>query len=352
MANTAAGWYQDPYDPTRVRWWDGRTWTAATSATPPMPQTMQPASWASAGFASASPPTPPPSTSTPSTSTPPTSTPPKRPLTRSAKTTIWIVAVVLFLIVVRGGLGGLLIMAGIAALVIGAIAVANGKLDRLRIRTRGTAGVVLAAGMALTLVGGIAVGATAAPAPQRPVSLVAEADTSGGGGTGPSATPTPRASSASTATVEVVTEVTAIPFTRTTVEDPAIDVGTTVVSTAGVDGKQSTSYRVMKRDGVETARVVASKTVIQQPVAEVTSVGTRQPPPPPEPVAEPQPAPVAGGGGAGCDPNYDWVCVPIASDVDCAGGSGNGPAYVQGPVHVIGRDIYDLDRDGDGIGCD
>ncbi len=52
-----------------------------------------------------------------------------------------------------------------------------------------------------------------------------------------------------------------------------------------------------------------------------------------------------------CDPNYD-PCVPIASDVDCAGGSGNGPAYVRGPVTVIGTDIYGLDRDGDGIGCD
>jgi hypothetical protein len=52
-----------------------------------------------------------------------------------------------------------------------------------------------------------------------------------------------------------------------------------------------------------------------------------------------------------CDPNYSG-CVPIASDVDCAGGRGNGPAYVQGPVRVIGRDIYKLDRDGDGIGCE
>ena|SRR5215204_5024878 len=52
-----------------------------------------------------------------------------------------------------------------------------------------------------------------------------------------------------------------------------------------------------------------------------------------------------------CDPNYSG-CVPIASDVDCAGGSGNGPAYVKGPVKVIGKDIYRLDRDGDGIGCE
>jgi hypothetical protein len=55
---------------------------------------------------------------------------------------------------------------------------------------------------------------------------------------------------------------------------------------------------------------------------------------------------------SGCDPNYSGACVPIASDVDCAGGSGNGPAYVQGPVTVTGSDIYGLDRDSDGVGCE
>ena len=53
-----------------------------------------------------------------------------------------------------------------------------------------------------------------------------------------------------------------------------------------------------------------------------------------------------------CDPNYSGKCVPIASDVDCAGGNGNGPAYVDGPVYVVGSDIYELDRDGDGVACD
>jgi hypothetical protein len=52
-----------------------------------------------------------------------------------------------------------------------------------------------------------------------------------------------------------------------------------------------------------------------------------------------------------CDPNYD-PCVPIDRDVDCAGGGGNGPSYVAGPVRVVGHDRYGLDRDGDGIGCD
>ena len=54
---------------------------------------------------------------------------------------------------------------------------------------------------------------------------------------------------------------------------------------------------------------------------------------------------------AQCDPNYS-DCVPIASDVDCAGGKGDGPAYVKGPVKVIGKDIYRLDGDHDGIGCE
>jgi hypothetical protein len=65
---------------------------------------------------------------------------------------------------------------------------------------------------------------------------------------------------------------------------------------------------------------------------------------PPSPIAQ-QPSP-------SCDPNYTGACVPIDSDVDCAGGSGNGPSYVSGPVTVVGTDIYDLDRDGNGTGCE
>jgi hypothetical protein len=63
-------------------------------------------------------------------------------------------------------------------------------------------------------------------------------------------------------------------------------------------------------------------------------------------------APPVGARPARCDPNYAGACVPTASDVDCVGGSGNGPAYVAGPVRVIGRDVYRLDADGDGIGCE
>lgn len=39
-------------------------------------------------------------------------------------------------------------------------------------------------------------------------------------------------------------------------------------------------------------------------------------------------------------------------DRDCAGGRGDGPIYVQGPVWVGNYDPYRLDADGDGWGCE
>lgn len=78
---------------------------------------------------------------------------------------------------------------------------------------------------------------------------------------------------------------------------------------------------------------------------------TTAPPPPttaatlPPTTAAPPPPP------SDCNPNYSG-CVPNDSDVDCAGGSGNGPSYVQGPVQIIGSDPYGLDADNDGVGCE
>ncbi|WP_235497138.1 G5 domain-containing protein [Agreia sp. Leaf283] len=156
-----------------------------------------------------------------------------------------------------------------------------------------------------------------------------------------SAKPTPKP-------VVVVTNVDVaepIPFAAVSVDDANLDVGQNVISTAGAEGTKVTTWAVTTVDGVETGRTVVTTTTSVAPVDQVTSVGTRVPPPP-----APEPAPVADGGG--CDSNYSGPCVPIASDVDCAGGSGNGPAYVAGPVFVVGSDIYDLDRDGDGVACD
>lgn len=40
-----------------------------------------------------------------------------------------------------------------------------------------------------------------------------------------------------------------------------------------------------------------------------------------------------------------------SDDIDCQSGKGNGPSYVKGPVTVTGTDVYGLDADHDGIGC-
>jgi hypothetical protein len=53
-----------------------------------------------------------------------------------------------------------------------------------------------------------------------------------------------------------------------------------------------------------------------------------------------------------CTPGYS-PCIAPGGDVDCAGGTGNGPRYVAGPISVDQAfgDIYDLDGDGNGVGC-
>jgi hypothetical protein len=69
------------------------------------------------------------------------------------------------------------------------------------------------------------------------------------------------------------------------------------------------------------------------------------PPPVPAPVAPP-PAPKPR-----CNPNYSGACLDRPADYDCLSGPGDGPNYT-GTVSVIGVDVYDLDRDGNGIGCE
>ncbi|MET9634599.1 hypothetical protein ABZX92_44850 [Lentzea sp. NPDC006480] len=107
---------------------------------------------------------------------------------------------------------------------------------------------------------------------------------------------------------------------------------------------------------------IASSTTTTTTTTATTTTTTTTPPaaaqpqPQPQPQPKPQPAPVPPPAPQPapqpkCDPNYSG-CVPIASDVDCAGGSGDGPAYVAGPIRVIGTDIYRLDSDKDGIACE
>jgi hypothetical protein len=131
---------------------------------------------------------------------------------------------------------------------------------------------------------------------------------------------------------KTVTETTSIGYSTRTVKDSSLAKGKTRTTTRGKAGVRTLTYAVTLADGKQTAKKLIKSVVTRAPVTKVVAVGTRQ--------------------SSGCDPNYSGACVPIASDVDCAGGGGNGPAYVTGPVRVVGDDIYRLDRDGDGVACD
>jgi len=131
-----------------------------------------------------------------------------------------------------------------------------------------------------------------------------------------------------------------IPYSRDTEKTSALDKGVTVLDQEGQPGVRVRVIRITLKNGVEVARDLVDTFVKRQAVAQVKLVGTRvEPKPKPEPESN-------------CDPNYAGACVPIASDVDCAGGTGDGPEYVQGPVEVVGDDVYDLNRDDDNIACD
>ncbi len=132
-------------------------------------------------------------------------------------------------------------------------------------------------------------------------------------------------------TKRTITETVPVAFSSTTENNSSMDKGTTKIKTTGVNGSKKITYEVYQNEGEAEVKNAVSEIVVQQPVTQVTYVGTK--------VKQ------------NCDPNYSG-CVPIASDVDCAGGSGNGPAYVSGPVYVTGSDIYGLDRNGDGVGCE
>jgi hypothetical protein len=127
-------------------------------------------------------------------------------------------------------------------------------------------------------------------------------------------------------------------------EDGSFAKGQTRIATAGVNGERTITYDVTYVEGKETKREVVKDEATKEPMDEVKLIGTYV-------YVTPAPPPQTNRSTSNCDPNYSG-CVPIASDVDCAGGSGNGPAYVSGPVRVIGSDIYDLDRDGNGWGCE
>jgi hypothetical protein len=308
MPETPQGWYPDPHQPAQQRWWDGVRWTQHTA---PLGQTPAIAV-----------------------------EPPAK--SKTLRTVLIVGGVILAITLLTRSLGVILMLAGLFLFFVAIYGIVRGSVKLFRVRSRGAGWAALGIAFALMFVGSGANAALGGPG-SNPSS--SESTTAGNEAKPFASTPTEKPSpSPKPTTFEDVEESSPVPFERSTIDDPNIDVGQTAITTAGVDGTKVTTYRVTYVDGKEVSRELVGEVVTVAPVNQVTSNGTRQPAPAaPVPFAQPP---------GDCHASYSGVCVPIASDVDCAGGSGNGPAYVRGPLQVIGPDVYDLDRDGDGIACD
>lgn len=331
MSAPQPGWYPDPIDGRRWRWWDGAVWTDRIGENGRQRLSPLPSSRAK----------------------------------RRVPVWAWIV-VGLILLPVLIALSPIVGMVAVVVVVTGVVALAARSRTWLRFRSRKSAAVVTAVATVILLAtGGVtALAATSArptvdiaePAPfVRPVDGAGLAPTTGAsspvGAPTPSKTPstssspkpTRTAAPAPTPVVRVVevSVAAAVPYGRTSVDDGTMPRGQSRIDVAGVDGEKTSVFRVTTVDGLETQRSLIRESVTREPVSEVTAVGTYDPP---APVAQ---VPSSGG----CHPSYADACVPIDSDVDCAGGSGNGPSYFDGVARVVGPDEYDLDRDGDGFAC-
>jgi hypothetical protein len=119
--------------------------------------------------------------------------------------------------------------------------------------------------------------------------------------------------------------------------------------------KATTRYKLTDQDPAGTVISQSPKagagvlpgTTVSLAVAKTPPAQAPAPPPPSTAPPPPETTP------AQCDPSYPDVCLdPAVEDYDCAGGTGNGPEYVEGPIRVLPPDPFDLDGEGDGWGCE
>lgn len=128
------------------------------------------------------------------------------------------------------------------------------------------------------------------------------------------------------------------------------------VSPASTRKPDATVRAATSTPAAERAALTPTSEPTPAPTTEPTPAPTPEPTPAPTPQPTPAPTPyvppVTQPPAQSCHPSYQGACLnPSASDYDCAGGSGNGPYYT-GPVTVVGPDVFGLDRDGDGYGCE
>ncbi len=129
-----------------------------------------------------------------------------------------------------------------------------------------------------------------------------------------------------------------IPFATRTIETSDLLEGERELQQAGQAGVRVRVVRVTSKRGKVIDRDLVRTFVAREPIERVVLVG--------------DPSRVSAGAWWRLRPELcRRVCAGCQRRRLC-GGSGDGPAYVDGPVQVVGDDIYDLNRDSDDIACD
>jgi hypothetical protein len=125
-----------------------------------------------------------------------------------------------------------------------------------------------------------------------------------------------------------------IPYTTTQTYDGTLPKDTTVVRVEGANGKKTVRTEVKTKDGTEISRELISEDITVPPVAKVVAIGTKV-------VAKSKDADTGS-----CDSHYTPCIKKVGHDLDCK------DIGYQVKLNSVGDDPYQLDADGDGIGCE
>ena len=110
----------------------------------------------------------------------------------------------------------------------------------------------------------------------------------------------------STINSKTITETQSIPFSKTSINDSSLAQSISKITTPGVNGIKTLTYKVTYTNGAQTEKELLSTVITTQPVTEVTSVGTYV-------------APVGCTNGTYVNSAGNTICSPEASPVAPAG---------------------------------